>query len=78
VNPEIGKGMMILGGLLLVLGLVVHNAGSSLDWIGRLPGDIRVERDNFSFYFPITTLILLSLILTLGVRLFQWILSLFS
>lgn len=78
MTPEIGKGMMIVGGLVLVLGLIIYAAGSSLQWVGRLPGDIRIERENFTLYFPITTLILLSVILTMGIRLYQWILSLFS
>lgn len=56
-----GKGLVLLGlgiaalGLLMMLGLP----------LGRLPGDIVVKRENFSFYFPITTSIVLSIILTL-------------
>jgi len=55
-------GLLIAGvGLLIMLGLP----------IGRLPGDIAVRRDNFSFYFPITTSIVLSIILTLLLALFR-------
>ena len=42
-----------------------------LSWLGRLPGDIRIEQEHFRFYFPLTTMILLSLLLSLIVRLVQ-------
>ena len=59
------------GWMLLVLGLVIAGVGlvwilaPSVPWLGRLPGDIRIERDNVRFYFPLTTCLLLSLVLTL-------------
>src|SRR5690606_42101537 len=40
-------------------------AGDKLNWFGRLPGDIRVEKENFKFYFPVTSLILISVLLNL-------------
>lgn len=42
-----------------------------MGWLGRLPGDIRIEREHFRFYFPITTMILLSLLLNLILRVIQ-------
>jgi formate hydrogenlyase subunit 3/multisubunit Na+/H+ antiporter MnhD subunit len=64
---------MPLGRLLIILGLVLVAAGLLLTYtnffpslrLGRLPGDISIKRENFSFYFPITTCILVSLVLTL-------------
>lgn len=53
------------GALLIVAGLLAWALQGKLNWLGRLPGDIRVERDNFRFYFPLTTMILLSLLLNL-------------
>lgn len=55
---------------LILLGLVLLVAGLAWPWLsrlpfGRLPGDISIERENFSFHFPLTTSILLSLLLTL-------------
>ena len=58
------KSLMLLGAVLLVAGLVWQFGGNFLH-LGKLPGDIRIERDNFRFYFPLTTGILISLILTL-------------
>lgn len=59
------------GWLLLILGLVIAGVGlvwilaPSIPWLGRLPGDIRIERENFRFYFPLMTCLLLSLVLSL-------------
>lgn len=56
-----GVVMIVLGGIFLLLG----NLSGKVPWIGRLPGDIYIERGNWSFYFPLATSILLSIILTL-------------
>jgi hypothetical protein len=57
--------ILILIGLLLLLAGLSFTFGGKLPWLGRLPGDIRIERDNFSFYFPLGTCILLSALLSL-------------
>lgn len=64
-----GKYIIVFGGLIALAGAVVYFFGNKLTWIGRLPGDIRIERENFRFYFPITTMILFSVLLTLIVNL---------
>ena len=64
MQSQWGKYIILLGGLIVVIGVIVYFFGDKLHWVGRLPGDIRVERENFRFYFPITTMILFSLILT--------------
>lgn len=64
MNSDTGKYLMIAGGLLLVAGVIIYFFHDKLHWIGRLPGDIRVEKENFRFYFPITTMILVSLLAT--------------
>jgi len=61
-----GVVMIILGGIFLLLG----NLSGKVPWIGRLPGDIYIQRGNWSFYFPLATSILLSVILTLIFSLF--------
>jgi hypothetical protein len=62
-----GKLLLGLGGLLLLIGALLVFAGRlpSIGVLGRLPGDIFIKRDNFSFYFPLTTSLLISIILSL-------------
>lgn len=59
-----GKTLILIGLVLLAVGLVL-TFGGKIPLLGRLPGDIRIERENFSFYFPLTTCILISLLVTL-------------
>lgn len=61
---SLGRILILTGILLIFVGVIIYLGGNKLNWIGRLPGDIRIERENFKFYFPITTMILFSLILT--------------
>lgn len=61
---QAGKILIAAGIILLIAGLVLLFAGDKFSWLGRLPGDIRVEKENFRFYFPVTTMILLSILLT--------------
>ena len=61
-----GKMLILMGLFVLLLGLVMTFAPRlKIPFLGRLPGDIRIEREGFSFYFPIVTCIVLSLLLTL-------------
>jgi len=71
MNNETGKWIIIIGAIILVIGIVVYFFHDKLHWIGRLPGDIRIEKDNFRFYFPITTLILFSVLFTVVVNLIK-------
>jgi len=61
---ELGKTLIIFGIVLLSVGLFLV-FGSNIPFIGKLPGDIYVQKKNFSFYFPITTSILISIILSI-------------
>jgi hypothetical protein len=67
---DIGRFLIVIGLVTVVLGFVLWG-GFVPKWLGRLPGDIRIERGNFSFYFPIVTCIVLSIILTLIFSLFR-------
>ena len=60
----LAKYIIIAGAVLVVLGALILLAGK-VPWLGRLPGDIVVQREGFSFYFPVTTCIILSVILSL-------------
>jgi hypothetical protein len=69
---SIGKFLLQLGILLVILGLaILFLEKMNFLHLGRLPGDIRVQRGNFSFYFPLVTCLLISLILTLFFSLFR-------
>ena len=61
---ELGRLLIVVGILVAVIGVILTLAGR-LPWLGRLPGDIYVQRGNWSFYFPLGTSIVLSLLLTL-------------
>ena len=65
----LGKMLILLGIFIILVGLFLW-VGEKIPWIGRLPGDIVIKREKLTFYFPITTSILISIILTL----FFWIL----
>lgn len=55
---------MLTGGVIFLVGIFFWLAGDKLSWLGKLPGDIRIERENMNFYFPFTTMILLSILLS--------------
>ena len=59
-----GKLLILVGIILFVLGLVL-TYGGRIPYLGKLPGDIHIKRESFSFFFPITTSIILSVLLTL-------------
>lgn len=65
-----GKALIAFGLLLVLIGLVL-TFGGKIPWLGKLPGDIRIERDNFSVYFPLGTSILLSAVLSFLFWLFR-------
>lgn len=61
----IGKAIVGIGAMVVIIGLVIWFAGDRLNWFGRLPGDIRIERPGFSCFFPITTMIIVSIVLSI-------------
>lgn len=67
MGGSLGRTLIIAGVTIAVLGALILTGGSWLP-LGRLPGDIHIQRGNFSFYFPVTTSILLSLVITLLLR----------
>ena len=71
MGNETGKWIIFLGCTIALIGVVFYFFGDKLRFIGNLPGDIRIERDSFRFYFPITTMILFSVILNILVRVFK-------
>jgi len=67
---EIGKFLVIIGIVILLVGALLWS-GFGAGWLGRLPGDIRIERGNTAFYFPIVTCIIISIVLSLIFSLFR-------
>jgi hypothetical protein len=67
---QLGSILIVSGVILLVLGILL-NAGGNLSWLDKLPGDIRITKPGFSFYFPITTSIILSIVISLVLYLFR-------
>ena len=61
---DLGRLLIIFGLLIAGVGLVLV-LGARLPWLGRLPGDIHIQRGNWTFYFPLATSLVLSLVLTL-------------
>jgi hypothetical protein len=68
--PAMGKMFIILGILLIIAG-IAFMVGDKIPFIGKLPGDIMIKKERFSFYFPITTSIIISIILTILFSLFR-------
>ena len=65
MGQNIGKYLVVTGIIILTAGVLIYFFHDKMQWIGRLPGDIRVEKPNFKFYFPITTMILASVLISL-------------
>jgi len=65
MNSETGKWIIGIGVIIILVGIIIYFFHDKMNWIGRLPGDIRIEKENFRFYFPIVTMILVSLLGTL-------------
>ncbi len=75
MNAETGKYLMLGGALLLLLGALLYFFHDWLQWVGRLPGDIRMERAGFRLYIPITTMLIFSAGITVITALIRRLLS---
>jgi len=71
MNSDTGKYIIVAGIIIILAGVIIYFFHDKLSWIGRLPGDIRIERENFRFYFPITTMIIFSLVITVVVQIIR-------
>ena len=67
---ELGKFVAVAGLVIVLVGLLIWG-GFVPKWLGRLPGDIRIEREHSTFYFPIVTCIVLSILLSLLLSIFR-------
>ena len=71
MDQQTGKFILIAGLLIVVAGTIIYFFHDYFKWIGRLPGDIRIEKQNFRFYFPFTTMILFSIVLTILIQIIR-------
>ena len=67
---DMGKFLMLIGAVVLLLGFILWS-DLAPKWLGRLPGDIRIEREHSAFYFPIVTCIIISVVLSLLFSIFR-------
>lgn len=68
---NMGKTFIIIGAIIIVIGLLLHFTNFNFNWFGRLPGDIRIEKPGYSFYFPITSMILISVVASILLWVFR-------
>jgi hypothetical protein len=71
MDGNTGKYIIVFGAIIIFTGIIIYFFHDKLHWIGRLPGDIRIEKENSRFYFPITTMIVFSLVVTLLVNIIK-------
>jgi hypothetical protein len=65
-----GKTLIYIGIVLIIVG-IIFSASGKIPWLGNLPGDIYIQRERFTFYFPLATCLLISVIITLVLYLFR-------
>ncbi|MDM1530586.1 DUF2905 domain-containing protein [Myroides odoratimimus] len=57
-----GKTVIFIGCIIVIIGLLIQFTSFNLNWFGKLPGDIRIQRPGFSFFMPITSMIIVSVV----------------
>lgn len=65
MNQSVGKTIILIGIIVIVVGIVIYFFADKLRWLGNLPGDIRYENGNTRIYFPVVTMLIISLLLNL-------------
>jgi len=65
MDQQTGKYIIIAGVCILIGGILIYFFHDYFKWLGKLPGDIRIEKENFRFYFPIVTMLVISITITL-------------
>jgi len=71
MDQQTGKYLLIAGVIIVAAGILVYFFHDYFKWLGRLPGDFRIEKENFRFYFPLATMIILSLVITVLINIFK-------
>ncbi len=71
MSSQTGKYIITIGLLVVIAGVLIYFFHDKLNWLGKLPGDIRYQKENFRFYFPLTTMIIISVIVTLVINIIR-------
>lgn len=70
----IGKILIIIGGIILIAGIILI-ISPHIPFLGKLPGDIFIKKENYSFYFPLVTFLILSIVLTIIINVILYFLN---
>ena len=65
MDQQTGKYIIVAGIFIVIAGVLIYFFHDYFKWIGKLPGDIRIEKENYRFYFPLVTMIVISVAITL-------------
>ncbi|KAA9034512.1 DUF2905 domain-containing protein [Ginsengibacter hankyongi] len=71
MDQQTGKYIIIAGIFILIAGILVYFFHNYFKWLGRLPGDIRIEKENLRFYFPIVTMLVISVVVTVIINIIK-------
>ncbi|HEY8658622.1 MAG TPA: DUF2905 domain-containing protein [Hanamia sp.] len=71
MDQQTGKYILIAGIFIVIAGLLIYFFHDYFKWIGKLPGDIRIEKENFRFYFPLTTMVVFSIVIAIIINIFK-------
>lgn len=71
MDQQTGKYILIGGVIIVIIGVIIYFFHDYFKWVGRLPGDINIRRENFRLYFPLTTMIIVSIVITLLINIFK-------
>jgi H+/Cl- antiporter ClcA len=71
MDQQTGKYIILAGICILIVGILIYFFHDYLKWFGRLPGDIKVEKENYRFYFPLVSMIIISLVITLLINIIK-------
>lgn len=69
-DMPVGKMLLILGLVIMVIGAILTWAPGLLNWFGKMPGDVRIEKEGSGFYFPVVSMIIVSIVLSILMNLF--------
>ena len=72
------KILIIIGFIIIAIGIILYIFPQVFNWVGKLPGDIKMEKEKSKIYFPISTMIVISIILTILFNLIGWVISRFK